>query len=44
MRVSGAEVVGVASVVDMATGADQVIAKAGLEYRSVLGLADLGLE
>ena len=44
LRDAGAEVVGVATVVDRATGADQVIAKAGLEYRSVLGLADLGLE
>ena len=44
LRDAGAEVVGVATVVDRSTGADQVIAKAGLEYRSVLGLADLGLE
>ena len=27
-----------------ATGADAVIAAEGLEYRSLLGLADLGLE
>lgn len=44
LRDAGAEVVGVATVVDRATGADQVIAEAGLEYRSILGLADLGLE
>ena len=44
LREAGAEVVGVATVVDRATGADQVIADAGLEYRSVLGLSDLDLE
>ena len=44
LRDAGAEVVGVATVVDRATGADQVIAEAGLEYRSILGLDDLGLE
>jgi orotate phosphoribosyltransferase len=36
-------VVGVATVVDRATGADAVIAAEGLDYRSVLSLADLGL-
>lgn len=44
LREAGANVVGVATVVDRATGADEVIADAGLEYRSVLGLTDLGLE
>ena len=39
----GAEVVGVATVVDRATGADEVIGKLGVPYRSLLGLADLGL-
>ncbi len=43
LRDIGAEVVGVATVVDRATGAADVIAAEGLEYRSVLGLADLGL-
>ena len=43
LREHGAEVVGVATVVDRATGAADVIAAEGLEYRSVLGLADLGL-
>ena len=43
LRAVGAEVVGVATVVDRATGADAVIAAQGLEYRSVLALADLGL-
>lgn len=42
-REAGAEVVGVATVVDRATGADEVIAKLGVSYRSLLGLADLGL-
>jgi len=34
----------VATVVDRATGADAVIAEQGLEYRSLLSLADLGLD
>ncbi|MDO4911464.1 MAG: orotate phosphoribosyltransferase [Corynebacterium sp.] len=42
-RAAGAEVVGVATVVDRATGAADVIAAEGLEYRYVLGLEDLGL-
>ncbi|ETW24679.1 orotate phosphoribosyltransferase [Mycobacterium gastri 'Wayne'] len=40
---AGGEVVGVATVVDRATGAAEAIEAAGLPYRSVLGLADLGL-
>ena len=43
LREAGAEVVGVATVVDRATGADKVIADEGLEYRFLLGLEDLGL-
>ncbi|MGP6174709.1 orotate phosphoribosyltransferase [Corynebacterium sp. A21] len=43
LREAGAEVIGVATVVDRATGADQVIAEAGLEYRYLLGLEDLDL-
>lgn len=43
LREAGATVVGVATVVDRATGADDVIATEGLEYRSLLGLGDLGL-
>ncbi|NUS45442.1 MAG: orotate phosphoribosyltransferase [Mycobacteriaceae bacterium] len=43
VRAAGATVVGVATVVDRATGADKVIADAGVEYRSLLGLADIGL-
>lgn len=42
-RAEGAEVVAVATVVDRATGAAQVIEDAGVEYRFLLGLEDLGL-
>ncbi|MCK0439402.1 orotate phosphoribosyltransferase [Gordonia alkaliphila] len=42
-REAGAEVIGVATVVDRATGADDVIRAQGVPYRSLLGLADLGL-
>lgn len=44
LRDAGATVVGVATVVDRATGADEVIAAEGVEYRSLLGLSDLGLD
>ncbi|MBD0323963.1 MAG: orotate phosphoribosyltransferase, partial [Aldersonia sp.] len=44
LRDAGATVVGVATVVDRDTGADRVIAAEGLEYRPLLGLADLGLQ
>jgi orotate phosphoribosyltransferase len=40
---AGAIVVGVATVIDRATGAAEAIAARGLPYRSLLGLADLGL-
>jgi orotate phosphoribosyltransferase len=40
---AGGRVVGVATVVDRSTGAAQAIEAEGLPYRSVLGLADLGL-
>ncbi len=43
VRDTGGEVVGVATVVDRATGAAEAIAADGLPYRSLLGLADLGL-
>lgn len=43
VREAGGEVVGVATVVDRATGAAEIIEAEGLPYRSVLGLADLGL-
>lgn len=40
---AGAEVVAIATVVDRETGADQVLAEAGYEYRHLLGLKDIGL-
>jgi orotate phosphoribosyltransferase len=43
LREAGADVVGVATIVDRGTGADRVIAEAGLTYRYLLGLDDLGL-
>ncbi|GAA2335520.1 orotate phosphoribosyltransferase [Saccharopolyspora halophila] len=43
LRAGGAEVVGVATVVDRDTGAREVIEAEGLPYRSLLGLSDLGL-
>lgn len=43
LREAGAEVIGVATVVDRATGADEVIAAAGVPYRFLLGLDDLDL-
>ncbi len=43
VREAGAEVVGVATIVDRDTGAREVIQEAGLPYRSALGLRDLGL-
>lgn len=42
-RAEGAEVVAVATVVDRATGAADVLREAGLDYRYLLGLEDLGL-
>ena len=42
-RAAGAEVVGVATVVDRDTGAREVIEEAGLEYRSAISLDDLDL-
>ena len=43
LREAGAEVVGVAVIVDRDTGARQAVEGAGLEYRFAYGLADLGL-
>ena len=40
---AGATVVGVATVVDRATGAQEAIETEGVPYRALLGLADLGL-
>lgn len=43
VRAHGGIVVGVATVVDRATGAAEIIEAEGVPYRSVLGLTDLGL-
>jgi orotate phosphoribosyltransferase len=43
VRAAGAEIVGVATVVDRETGAQQVIEAEGLAYRAILGPADLDL-
>jgi orotate phosphoribosyltransferase len=43
LREAGAEVVGVAVVVDRDTGARQAVEAAGLAYRCAYGLTDLGL-
>lgn len=43
LREVGAEVVGVVTVVDRDTGAREAIEAAGLTYRSLLSLSDLGL-
>lgn len=42
-REAGAEVVAVATIADRATGAAEKFAEAGLEYRHVFGLEELGL-
>jgi len=43
LREAGAEVVGVAVIVDRGTGAREAVEAAGLPYRAVYGKADLGL-
>ncbi|SJN15891.1 orotate phosphoribosyltransferase [Luteococcus japonicus] len=43
LREAGAEVVGVACIVDRNTGAKETIETAGLQYRYALGLEELGL-
>jgi orotate phosphoribosyltransferase len=43
LREAGADVVGVAVIVDRDTGARQAVAQAGLEYRHAYGLSDLAL-
>lgn len=43
LREAGADVVGVATVVDRDTGAREAIEAAGLPYRAVLSMTDLGL-
>jgi orotate phosphoribosyltransferase len=41
LREAGADVVGVATVVDRDTGAREAIEKAGLPYRAVLNMSEL---
>jgi orotate phosphoribosyltransferase len=43
LREAGAEVVGVAVIVDRSTGSQQRIESEGLSYRFAFGLDDLGL-
>jgi orotate phosphoribosyltransferase len=43
LQEAGAEVIGVATVVDRATGAREAIEARGLAYRSLLDLTDIGL-
>lgn len=43
LRDAGAEVIGVAVIVDRDTGAKEKIEAAGLPYRYAVSLADLGL-
>jgi orotate phosphoribosyltransferase len=43
LREAGAEVVGVAVIVDRDTGARQAVEEAGLPYRWAMDLSDLGL-
>jgi orotate phosphoribosyltransferase len=43
LRGAGAEVVGVAVIVDRATGAREAVESAGLAYRAAYGPEDLGL-
>jgi len=43
VRAAGADVVGVATVVDRETGAREVVEAEGAPYRALLGLADLNL-
>jgi orotate phosphoribosyltransferase len=44
LREAGAEVVGVAVIVDRNTGAKQAVEAAGLAYRAAISARDLGLE
>ena len=43
VREAGATVVGVATIADRATGAAEVFADAGLDYRFVYDVRELGL-
>jgi orotate phosphoribosyltransferase len=44
LREAGAEVVAVAVIVDRSTGAKEKVESEGLEYRTVFGLEELGLD
>ena len=44
LREAGAQVIGVAVIVDRNTGAKQAVEAAGLEYRSAISAYELGLE
>jgi orotate phosphoribosyltransferase len=44
LREAGAEVVGVAVIVDRNTGAKQAVEASGLAYRAAISARDLGLE
>ncbi len=44
LRAAGAEVVGVAVIVDRDTGARERVEKAGCDYRAAFGLGQLGLD
>jgi orotate phosphoribosyltransferase len=44
LREAGAQVIGVAVIVDRNTGAKQAVEAAGLEYRCAISARDLGLE
>ncbi|WP_131103374.1 orotate phosphoribosyltransferase [Ornithinimicrobium sufpigmenti] len=43
VREAGAEVVGVAVIVDRASGAEEALRAQGLDYRAAYGLGDIGL-
>jgi orotate phosphoribosyltransferase len=44
LREAGAEVIGVATIVDRNTGAQQAVEAAGLPYRAAISTAELGLD
>jgi orotate phosphoribosyltransferase len=44
LREAGAEVIGVAVIVDRNTGAKEAVGAAGLPYRAAISARDLGLE
>lgn len=44
LREAGAEVIGVATIVDRNTGAQEAVEAAGLPYRAAISVSELGLE